>query len=214
MANAESTTAGDITEAAKATGEVTPTIDSASTNSITNAGETVNGKDLPKNKGRLKTVAEKFAEDHKTENGGRSYSINPEGMTRDVIKEVPLILEHPIVVMKSRTVPDRITMFGEINDKNGVSVLAILEINPKNNGGEALDINFVKNAYGKDKGFAGFMERNEYLYLDPDKKEPIHGCVVLGSNCPQMQPSMVLLVLYHMPMGMSIFRACRGKSRL
>ena len=78
MANAESTTAGGITEAAKATGEVTPTIDSASTNSITNAGETVNGKDMPKNKGRLKTVAEKFAEDHKTESGGRSYSINPD----------------------------------------------------------------------------------------------------------------------------------------
>jgi len=38
MANAEPTTAGGITEAAKATGAVTPTIDSASTDSITGNG--------------------------------------------------------------------------------------------------------------------------------------------------------------------------------
>ena len=44
MANAESTSAGGITEAAKATGAVTPTIDSASGISITENGMPVKGK--------------------------------------------------------------------------------------------------------------------------------------------------------------------------
>ena len=44
MANAEPTTAGGITEAAKATGAVTPTIDSASADSIAESGNSVKGK--------------------------------------------------------------------------------------------------------------------------------------------------------------------------
>lgn len=44
MANAESTSAGGITEAAKAAGAVTPTIDSASNNSITNVTENSKGE--------------------------------------------------------------------------------------------------------------------------------------------------------------------------
>ena len=51
-------------------------------------------------------------------------------MTDDVIKQVPHILEDPILVMKSKTVEGRLTIFGEVYDKSGAPVLAVLELNP------------------------------------------------------------------------------------
>ena len=41
------------------------------------------------------------------------------GMTAEVIKEVPQILEHPILVMQSQTVANRITIYGETVDADG-----------------------------------------------------------------------------------------------
>ena len=40
-------------------------------------------------------------------------------MTAEVIKEVPQILEHPILVMQSQTVANRITIYGETVDADG-----------------------------------------------------------------------------------------------
>ena len=61
-------------------------------------------------------------------------------MTDDVIKQVPHILEDPILVMKSKTVEGRLTIFGEVYDKNGNPVLAVLELNPTDLNGNSLDL--------------------------------------------------------------------------
>lgn len=37
-------------------------------------------------------------------------------MTDEIIKQVPSVIEDPIIVMESKTVPGRITMFGELAD--------------------------------------------------------------------------------------------------
>ena len=49
-------------------------------------------------------------------------------MTLEVIEQVPNILENPIIVLKSQTVPTRISMFGEVYDSSGVPVTAILDL--------------------------------------------------------------------------------------
>ena len=90
-------------------------------------------------------------------------------MTDDVIKQVPNILENPILIMDSKTQPGRITLFGDIYDSKGVPVLSILELNPTDRGGHSLDIIKVASAYGKDSNPQGLINSSKILYIEPNK---------------------------------------------
>ena len=90
-------------------------------------------------------------------------------MTDDVIKQVPNILESPILIMESLTVPGRLTLFGEVYDASGVPVLAALELNPTDQNGRSLDIIKVASAYGKDVNPQGLIDKSRILYIGPDK---------------------------------------------
>ena len=70
-------------------------------------------------------------------------------MTRETIKQVPQILENPIVVLKSKNMSTRIVVFGEIRDGNNAPVTAVLELQPTNRGGQVLNLNLIASAYGK-----------------------------------------------------------------
>lgn len=92
------------------------------------------------------------------------------GMTVDVLKQVPQILEEPILIMQSKQVESRITMFGEVMDAQGKPVLAVLELQPnEKNGALRLDTIKVASAYGKDR-VQKFVNTSDILYLNPDKK--------------------------------------------
>jgi hypothetical protein len=88
------------------------------------------------------------------------------GMTDNVIKQIPSIVEDPLLVMKSRTVADRITMFGELLDDNGVPVLAVLTTTPTTNNDASADILVLNSAYGKDTRLQDFINNSEILYED------------------------------------------------
>ena len=90
-------------------------------------------------------------------------------MTADVIKKVPDILEHPILVMQSQTVANRITLFGETMDVGGNPVLAAIELRPQNKSGEVMDFAVISSAYGK-RGVQHLIDTSDILYLDPNKK--------------------------------------------
>ena len=94
-------------------------------------------------------------------------SKHPE-MTFETIKEVPKILESPILVMQSKQIKSRITMFGEVfvNDK---PVLAVLELSPTNRKGIALDEFKVASAYGKDNA-QNLINSSDILFQETDKK--------------------------------------------
>ncbi len=53
-------------------------------------------------------------------------------MNDGIMKQVPGILENPIIVMQSKGFPSRITMFGEVYDGDGLPILAVLELTPNN----------------------------------------------------------------------------------
>lgn len=105
-------------------------------------------------------------------------------MTLEVIEQVPNILENPIIVLKSQTVPTRISMFGEVYDSSGVPVTAILDLEPTSNGGQLMDMYIVSSAYGKDTDLKGFIERSEILYLDENKKRADQWMQRLGLQLP------------------------------
>ena len=91
-------------------------------------------------------------------------------MTDAVIKQVPNILENPVLIMESQTNPDRITLFGEVYDAKENPVLAVLELNPTNRQGISMDIIKIASAYGKDTNPQSLIDRSKILYKDADKK--------------------------------------------
>ncbi|PWL46830.1 MAG: hypothetical protein DBY45_01795 [Clostridiales bacterium] len=107
-----------------------------------------------------------------------------DGMTRDIIKQVPEILEHPVAVLKSKNSESRIVVFGEIVDAKGAPVTAILELNPTNKGGQLLDMNVIASAYGKDSNPSAFIRNSELLYLDTNRKRTQSWMQGLGLQLP------------------------------
>lgn len=116
------------------------------------------------------------------------------GMTKDIMKQVPEVLEHPVMVLNSRSAsPDnnnqssRILLFGEVYDTNGAPVTAVLELRPTLSGGEIQDYNLLVSTYGKDKNLHQMVEESEVLYLDKDKNRTdtwLHG---LGLQLPSYE---------------------------
>lgn len=51
-------------------------------------------------------------------------------MTIDIIKQLPEVINNPILILDSKTVAGRLVLFGEVYAQNGVPVRVILELNP------------------------------------------------------------------------------------
>ena len=106
---------------------------------------------------------------------------NPDhDMDKDALAKIPLVLEYPIAILKSRQVtPDnkkindgntsRLVIFGTIEDTKGVPLAVVLELLPTQ-GGKVLELSVVASAYGKTTHLRGFVQSSDVLYLDPDKK--------------------------------------------
>ena len=105
------------------------------------------------------------------------HALRHEGMSDAIMKQIPEMMENPIIVMKSSQLGNknnhqasRVVMYGSVNDENGVPVIAVLELRERQKGGQILDIQLVKNAYGKDNRLDVQILNSEILYLDPNKK--------------------------------------------
>ena len=91
-------------------------------------------------------------------------------MTDSVIKQIPNVLENPILIMKSITVDGRLTLFGEVYDAANNPVLAVLELNPTNAKGKSLNIIKIASAYGKDTNPQRLIDNSQIVYIEPNKK--------------------------------------------
>lgn len=103
-------------------------------------------------------------------------------MTNDVIRQLPEVLENPVVIMKSRRIAGRLTMFGNVADAQGAPVLAVVSVDPKRN--VISEANFIRlnSAYGKTQNPQGFIDRSEILYVD--KKRAADWAVSTGLQLP------------------------------
>ena len=109
-------------------------------------------------------------------------------MTREIIKQVPQVLESPIVVLHSDTsrnadYASRIYMFGEVYDQTGKPVDVSLELLPTSYKGLEIDDIMVTSAYGK-KNIQGLLNRDEILYIDPNKNRTNTWLAVNGLQLP------------------------------
>lgn len=89
-------------------------------------------------------------------------------MSDEVIKQIPNVVNDPILIMDSKN-SDRLVCVGELQDVAGNTVIAILELHPKNRKGVELDVIKLASAYGKD-GLQNLINQSNIRYITPNKK--------------------------------------------
>jgi hypothetical protein len=106
-------------------------------------------------------------------------------MTPQIIKEVADVVENPVVVMDSKTVPGAITMFGDSQTANGKPVMVSMLLHPTTKTGEILDYGVVTSAYGRRKSNAqNLIDSSNIRYIDPDTKRTGEWMKTLGLQLP------------------------------
>ena len=110
---------------------------------------------------------------HSAENvrAGKDKSI----MTKAILKQVPQVLENPILVVHSDTTQNkeyasRIFMYGDVKDATGKPVNVSLELLPTDKKGLAVENIVLLSAYGHSEYTPGRVLQGEILYVDPDTK--------------------------------------------
>ena len=96
-------------------------------------------------------------------------------MTKEILKQVPQVLEHPVIVLHSDTsrnadYASRIFMYGDVKDMTGKPVNVSLELRPTGRKGLAMENIVVLSAYGHDAYRPGKVVQGEILYTDPNAK--------------------------------------------
>lgn len=102
-------------------------------------------------------------------------------MTDGVLKQVPNLLEEPIIVMESKKFGSRLTIYGELYGTNNLPVLAVLELEPNHDDG-SYDLDTIKlvNAYSKLPKSANvdtnteaqkLINSSKILYVEPNKNK-------------------------------------------
>ena len=110
-------------------------------------------------------------------------------MTLDVLKQVPEIIENPIVVLKSRTQEDSVVAFAELV-ANGKPIMVALNLTPTPAGGMEAEFALIASAYGRGKSnVANLVQNSEVLYLSEDKKRTDTWLMSLGLQLPSDQPA-------------------------
>lgn len=130
----------------------------------------VKGKDIFWQAGKLRKILNKHSiANHNAATGEGSI------MTKEILKQVPQVLEHPIIVLHSDTsrnadYASRIFMYGDVKDAAGKPVNVSLELLPTDRNGLVVDNIAVLSAYGHESYRTGKVVQGEILYVDPDTK--------------------------------------------
>ena len=130
----------------------------------------VKDKDIFWQAGKLRKILNKHSiANHNAATGEGSI------MTKEILKQVPQVLEHPIIVLHSDTsrnadYASRIFMYGDVKDAAGKPVNVSLELLPTDRNGLVVDNIAVLSAYGHESYRAGKVVQGEILYVDPDTK--------------------------------------------
>ena len=90
-------------------------------------------------------------------------------MTIDVIKNLPYLLNAPILVLDSKTVPGRLVLFGEVYAK-GKPVMMAIEINPSTRRGTSTYVDVIKiaSAYTR-SNTQNLINNSNIRYIEQNK---------------------------------------------
>lgn len=121
---------------------------------------------------------------------GDTIEDHPE-MTRDVLRQVPEILEDPVVVMRSLTRPrDSIVILSDkVKASNNEYVIAAVWLTPTVSGRMEAEFSVISSSYTKkEAGLQHLIKDSEILYFSQDKKRTDTWLMSLRVQFPSDQP--------------------------
>lgn len=112
-----------------------------------------------------------------------------EELTPDIIKQLPNIIENPVLVLKSETVENSITVWGEVYDrKTNNPIMVAIKLNAKTKTGVVSNFAVITSAYKRPiSQLQNFLNKAEnILYLDDNKKRTNDWLQSLGLQLPPL----------------------------
>lgn len=92
-------------------------------------------------------------------------------MNIEFIKQVPEILESPILIMDSITRSDSLVVLGDLVSNDGEPVIVSLLVDPKNKSGIIQDFGIITSSYGKKlSGLQKMINNSTIRYIEPNEK--------------------------------------------
>lgn len=92
-------------------------------------------------------------------------------MNIEYIKQVPEILESPILIMDSITRSDSLVVLGDLVSNDGEPVIVSLLVDPKNKSGIIQDFGIITSSYGKKlSGLQKMINNSTIRYIEPNEK--------------------------------------------
>jgi len=99
------------------------------------------------------------------------------GMSDDVLKKVSEVIIDPIIIMDSKTQPNRVTMLGDVCNDNRLPVMVVLALRPTSRTNRVLNMIKVASVYARDHynshtetiGIQSTINTSSILYIDPNK---------------------------------------------
>ena len=106
-------------------------------------------------------------------------------MTLDTIKDAVMLLEDPILIMKSLTVENSIVLFGEVYTSGNKPVMISVLLDPTTKSGSVLDYAVITSAYGRRKSNLQHLVNNsEIYYVNEQKNRTDKWLKALGLQLP------------------------------
>ena len=106
-------------------------------------------------------------------------------MNIEFIKQVPEILEKPILIMDSITRNDSLVILGDMVSKKGEPVLVSLLVDPKSKSGVIEDFGIITSSYGKKlSSLQKIINSSTIRYIEPNKKRTNKWLSALGLQLP------------------------------
>jgi len=98
-------------------------------------------------------------------------------MSDDVLKKVSEVISNPIVIMDSKTQPNRVTILGDLYNDNEIPVMVVLALRPIKRNNLVLNTIKIASVYARDHynirvGISGTqhtINTSIILYVNPDK---------------------------------------------
>ena len=105
-----------------------------------------------------------------------------EEVTKDVLKKIPYLLEHPIAI--SESYDNTVMVFGELYDKDGNPIVVALRVNSTNRRNHITLVNKIRSVGTRTHNLDKLLNDDAILYLNEAKKETNRWFNALGRSTP------------------------------
>ncbi len=98
----------------------------------------------------------------------KSEHHHPE-MSLELFRQLPDMIENPVVITQSRSIPNSIVLFGELYSTDGRPVMASMHLNAAGRGTQIDKVNVVTSAYARTE-LDNYIKSSDILYLATNKE--------------------------------------------